>query len=373
MYLTTDLKTCLIFHFFHFFLVAVCCSVLPCVAMCCRVLQCVAVCCNVLQWVTVYCSVLQCVVQRVACVAVSCSILQCVAVCLSVSQCIAVCRSVLQCVAVCCSVLQCVAACCSVLQYEFISRYTHWMHAPAQHTAAHCITLQHTASRLQYTEKNCNTLQHTATHCYFLRESTCIEITQRSRIHPQKDADTSRNFHVARVKACHMLLTNESCVTHMSSWATYDKTLRVLKRVAVWCSVLEYVTVCCVGVCLSVLECVGVYCNMLQRVVECCSVLQCVATKYMENRSYVAHERVMCHTYDCVMSQRHVTIAYTGGTGDVYLCNTATHCKTKQHTASHTGGAGKVYLYNTATQCNTLQHKATHCITHRRGRRSISL
>jgi len=49
---------------------------------------------------------------------------------LSLLQCVAVCCSVLQCVAVCCSVLQCVAVCCS---RESL-------------TAAHCITLQHTAT-----------------------------------------------------------------------------------------------------------------------------------------------------------------------------------------------------------------------------------
>ena len=50
------------------------------------------------------------------CVAVCCSVLQCVAVCCSVLQCDAVCCSLLQSVAVCCSLLQSVAVCCSLLQ-----------------------------------------------------------------------------------------------------------------------------------------------------------------------------------------------------------------------------------------------------------------
>ena len=42
--------------------------------------------------------------------------------------------------------------------------------------------------------------------------------------------------------------------------------------VAVCCSVLQRVVVCC-----SVLQCVAVCCSVLQRVVVCCSVLQCIA------------------------------------------------------------------------------------------------
>ena len=69
----------------------------------------------------------------------------------------------------------------------------------------------------------------------------------------------------------------------------------VLQRVAVCCSVLQCSPrmICarsatcfrrsmlqCVAVCCSVLQCVAVLCNVLQCVAVCCSVLQCVAACY---------------------------------------------------------------------------------------------
>jgi len=66
----------------------------------------------------------------------------------------------------------------------------------------------------------------------------------------------------------------------------------VLQCVAVYCSVLQRIAVCCsvlqcaavycsvlqcIAVCCSVLQCVAVWCSVLQCVVACCSVLQCVA------------------------------------------------------------------------------------------------
>jgi len=50
---------------------------------------------------------------------------------------------------------------------------------------------------------------------------------------------------------------------------------------AVYCSVLQFVAVCCsvYAVCCSVLQCVAVCCSVLQCVAVCCSVLQCVAVR----------------------------------------------------------------------------------------------
>jgi len=80
-----------------------------------------------------------------------------------------------------------------------------------------------------------------------------------------------------------------------------------LQCVAVCCSVLQYVAVCCVAVCdkrtkfhlrfiterslirYSVLQCVAVCCSVLQCVAVCCSVLQCVA--------------VCCSMLQCVVLQ----------------------------------------------------------------------
>jgi len=94
---------------------AVCCSVLLCVVVCCsvfNVLQCVAVRCSVLQRV----AVLRCRIalhieyrmQGVAWLKLA-NTPTLIAVCCSMAPCVAVCGSVLRCVAVCCVV----AVCCT--------------------------------------------------------------------------------------------------------------------------------------------------------------------------------------------------------------------------------------------------------------------
>ena len=105
--------------------------------------------------------------------------------------------------------------------------------------------------------------------------------------------------------------------------------------VAVWCSVLQCVAVCCSVMQKSAhdtrhslkltslqfaLQCVAVCCSVLQCVSVCCSVLQCVAE----------------------IGTRQVTFANANFSR---LQQSTSHCSTVQHTAAH---------------CNTLQHTATH-------------
>jgi len=72
-----------------------------------------------------------------------------------------------------------------------------------------------------------------------------------------------------------------------------------LIRVAVCCSVLQYVAVCCSmlqSVWCSVLQCAVARCCVLQCAAECCSVLQCVAAPLGEFRP-------MCVAMCCSMLQ----------------------------------------------------------------------
>ena len=77
----------------------------------------------------------------------------------------------------------------------------------------------------------------------------------------------------------------------------------VLQCVAVWCSVLQCVAVRC-----SALQCVAVHCSVLQCVAVCCSVLQCVAVCM-----YYTHLRLLHQTSDisCIIpvyTRAHVSI-----------------------------------------------------------------
>jgi len=103
----------------------------------------------------------------------------------------------------------------------------------------------------------------------------------------------------------------------------------VLQCAAVCCSVLQCVTVCC-----SVLQCVAVCCMVLQGVAVCCSVLQCAA--------------VCCSALQCVTVCGSVPVPPRPVTDEscltaqschrhIYMCmwhDSATHCKTLQHTAT---------------------------------------
>jgi len=107
---------------------------------------------------------------------------QCVAVCCSVLQCVAVRRSVLQWDAVCCSETQCVAVRRSVLQWDAVccSETPFGCHLlRLQHTATHCNTLQHTATRLLCAASAwmCCMLQRVAVCCSVLQCPTLVKET----------------------------------------------------------------------------------------------------------------------------------------------------------------------------------------------------
>ena len=93
----------------------------------------------------------------------------------------------------------------------------------------------------------------------------------------------------------------------------------------------------CVAVCCSVLQCVAVCCqccSVMQCDAVCCSVLQCVWCRSFSQMSPIKNVALLCLT-SIVAKQTSPHIA--------------THCNTLQRTATH---------------CNTLQHTAT-ILSHR--------
>ena len=112
---------------------------------------------------------------------------------------------------------------------------------------------------------------------------------------------------------------------------------RVLQRVAVWWSVLQYVGVCC---------------GVLQSVAVCYSVLQCAPDDQMNKwqpckggqtlQNTESHCTTLQHTATHCNTLQHIATCCNS------LQNSATHCNTLQHTTS---------------QCNSTQHTATHCST----------
>ena len=108
-----------------------------------------------------------------------------------------------------------------------------------------------------------------------------------------------------------------------------EKTQRFASCVAVFCSALQCVAVCCGDSVLLVcaLETVRDNCrNTLQHTATHCNTLQHTA----------AHCNALKHIATHWYTLQHIT----------------THCYTLQHTAKHT-----------ATHCNTLQHTASYCKT----------
>ena len=196
-------------------------------------------------------------------------------------QCVAVCCSVLQCVAVCCSVLQCVAvpssqttgmsltppfflslslslclSLCLCLSLS-LSRYPIIYYDDTatlqltEITAAHCNTLQHTAthdtlsyihyddtatlqhtathySTLQHTATHCNTLQHTATHCNTLQHTVTH---YRTLQHTATHCNTLHHIHTLHLTVAYSsgtdppsCITNTSQTLHKHSTMTYTQT-----------------------------------------------------------------------------------------------------------------------------------------------------
>jgi len=157
--------------------------------------------------------------------------------------------------------------------------------------------------------------------------------------------------------------------------------------VAMRCSVLQCVAVCCsvdfvytdarglpicvsvvMRVCCSVLHCVAVCCSVLQCVVVCCSVSgdSCV---WHESKSHepektcdITNQRrlVIFVTNLCYVSNLQVhTDARSLPCRWGCVCVTATYYNTQQHSATHCNTQ-----QHTATRINSRQRTATHCNTY---------
>jgi len=135
-----------------------------------------------------------------------------------------------------CNSLQLTATHCNALQLTA----TH-CNSLVQHTATYCNALQHTAT-------HCNTLQHTATHCNTLQH-TFIQS------HTQVDM--------------HRIFQRDLCKLRLNAARAY------VKGRTVYCSVLQYVVVCC-----SDLRCVALCLNAARAFVKdrnCRGLVLCVA------------------------------------------------------------------------------------------------
>jgi len=162
-----------------------------------------------------------------------------------------------------CNTLQHVAPHCNTLQHRHLSYFgdtksflkkiaSFSPHCNAlQHTATHCNTLQHIATQalelfwrhqvvseddclvlttLQHTATHCNTLQHTATHCNTLQHRH-LSYFGDTKSFLKKIASFSDEVELD-VLTAHRI---DEIVAHGVC-------------VAVWCSVLQCVAVCCSGI-----------------------------------------------------------------------------------------------------------------------------
>jgi len=221
---------------------------------------------------------------------------------LNVLRCVAVCCSVLQSVAVCCSVLQCGAVWCWVLQRD--ARLAHQAHPTHIHAkskqASHTCTSDTQDMLMSHT---CKPHAHAflsrmhASHTCMPHTRECL--TQIHASHTCKPLAHASLLHTTHAHVTHMnaslicMPRTHACLSHVN--ASHARMLHThaclsLSRgqVAVCCSVLQCVAVCCsvcsvmrcVAVCCSALQCVAVCavcCSVLQNVAECCRVLQSVA------------------------------------------------------------------------------------------------
>ena len=138
--------------------------------------------------------------------------------------------------------------------------------------------------RHKYT--NCNTLQHThATRCY---AHTYFQVLKHfDRAHPNTLTSyvhivTHCNKHT--YFKCSHCNTSQHTATH--TLTSYVQTFRSSRSDQIWYPPAEKIHSCrtlspvrvlrCVAVCCSVLQCVAVCCSVLQCVAVCYSVLQCV-------------------------------------------------------------------------------------------------
>jgi len=139
-----------------------------------------------------------------------------------------------------------------------------------------------------------------------------------------------------------------------------------LQSVAVCCSLLLCVAVCCcvlqsVAVCCSLLLCVAVCCCVLQSVAVCCNLLLCVAVCCCVLQSVaVCCSLLLCVAVCCCVLQS-VAVCCSLSLCVAICCSCRPEFKTSftlttlQHTPAHCGT-----LQHTVTHCNTLQHVAKH-------------
>ena len=117
-------------------------------------------------------------------------------------------------------------------------------------------------------------LQHTATHCNTLQDASIRDVRQ-----PYRSERLLLNACTHVAVRCSMLQCVAVCCsdasllmlnacTHANTHACVAVCCSVLQCVAACCSVLQYVAMYC-----SVLQCVVVSCSMLQCCAVCCSVL----------------------------------------------------------------------------------------------------
>ena len=193
------------------------------------------------------------------CVTVCCSVSQCVAVRWGVLQCVTVCCSISQYVAACCSVLQCVAVCCmccSVLQYVPVLRCVAVCCSVFQCVVVYCSVLQCVVVScfvLQCVAMCSSELRRTwPRHSWpvLQRVAVCCSVLQYVPSHILTSGSTD--------KAPHTPTTSTVC--HMSASDN------------IFIYIYIYICVCC-----SVLQCVAVCCSVLQCAAVCRSVSQCDA------------------------------------------------------------------------------------------------
>jgi len=164
----------------------------------------------------------------------------------------------LQRVAVWCSVLQYAAACCSVLQrvYVFTYTYTHTFIYPCHplYDKFMCICISKYIYTLQHTATRCNRLQHTATRCntythvihYMTNVCVYVYVNTYTRCNTPQHAATYCNTHCNTLQHVYPGHSLYVCPRGNAPFSTGSrkrrclapfKSLRVLQRLAVCCSV----------------------------------------------------------------------------------------------------------------------------------------
>jgi len=150
------------------------------------------------------------------------------------------------------STLQHTATQCNALQHTLGMTEMLWRTTQLQHTATHCNTaqrLQHTATPcniLQRTATHGNTLQHTAAHCSTLhRKATHCNALQHTWGMTEMLWRKVRSDCVVMSRSPMCMVPCEQVSTRTSDINIDDLPAPVLQRVAVICSLMQRVVLCC--------------------------------------------------------------------------------------------------------------------------------